>query len=118
MVGFGDEHAHAQLLAPIKDALTPMVELVTPIPYVALQQMFDGAAPWGMHSYEKAVYLEELTDPVIDVILEHQAKKMSPLSFVPIFTFGGAYRRADGDCVGLRRPARHRLRHQHLRPRR
>ena len=98
VVGLGDEEAHARLLAPIKDALTPMVELITPIPYAALQQMFDGAAPWGMHSYEKAVYLEELTDPVIDVILEHQEKKVSPLSFVPIFTFGGAYRRADSDA--------------------
>jgi FAD/FMN-containing dehydrogenase len=98
VVGFGDEEAHARLMAPIKDAITPMVELVTPIPYVGLQAMFDGSAPWGMHSYEKAVYLEELTDPAIDVILEHQAKKMSPLSFVPIFVFGGAYQRADSDA--------------------
>ena len=64
---------------------------MTPIPYVALQQMFDESAPWGMHAYEKAVYLDELTDGAIDVIVEHQAKKMSPLSFVPIFVLGGAY---------------------------
>ena len=75
-----------------------MVEMVTPIPYVALQQMFDESAPWGMHSYEKAVYLDELTDGAIEAILEHQAKKMSPLSFVPIFVMGGAYRRADHDA--------------------
>ena len=74
-----------------------MVEMVTPIPYAGLQQMFDESAPWGMYSYEKAVYLDELTDGAIDVILEHQAKKMSPLSFVPIFVMGGAYRRADAD---------------------
>ena len=72
--------------------------MVTPIPYVALQQMFNESAPWGMHSYEKAVYLDELTDGAIDVILEHQPKKMSPLSFVPIFVLGGAYGRADGDA--------------------
>jgi FAD/FMN-containing dehydrogenase len=94
-VGLGDEASHAQLIAPIKDALTPMVELVTPIPYAGLQQMFDESAPWGMHSYEKAVYLDDLSDGAIDVILEHQAKKMSPLSFVPIFVMGGRYRKAD-----------------------
>jgi len=33
------------------------------------------------------------------VILEHQAKKMSPLSLVPIFVLGGAYQRADGDAT-------------------
>ena len=101
VVGFGDEQAHAQLIAPIKQALTPIVELVTPIPYVALQQMFDASAPWGLHSYEKAVYLDELTDGAIDVILEHQPKKMSPLSFLPIFVLGGAYRRADSAATAF-----------------
>jgi len=98
VVGFGDEEQHARLIAPIKEALTPLVELVTPIPYVGLQQMFDGSAPWGMHNYEKAVYLAELSDGAIEAILEHQARKVSPLSFVPIFVLGGAYRTADGDA--------------------
>lgn len=47
------------------------------------------------------VYLDELSDGAIDVILEHQAKKMSPLSFVPIFTLGGAYQRADTDATAF-----------------
>ena len=98
VVGLTTEAAHAQLIAPIKAALSPIVELVTPIPYVGLQQMFDESAPWGLHSYEKAVYLDELSEGVIDVILEHQARKMSPLSFVPIFALGGAYERADSDA--------------------
>jgi FAD/FMN-containing dehydrogenase len=95
LVGFGDADEHARLIAPIKESLDPIVELVTPIPYVDLQQMFDASAPWGLHSYEKAIYVDDLTDGVIDAILEHQAKKMSPLSFVPIFNFGGAFRRMD-----------------------
>jgi hypothetical protein len=98
VVGLGDDAAHAKLIAPIKEALTPIVEMVTPIPYAALQQMFDESAPWGMYAYEKAVYLEELTDGAIDAIVEHQPKKMSPLSFVPIFVLGGAYQRADSDA--------------------
>ena len=101
VVGFGDDAAHAALIAPIREALTPIVELVTPIPYVALQQMFDPSAPWGMHSYEKAVYLEELTDGAIAAILEHQPAKMSPLSFVPMFVMGGAYARADSDATAF-----------------
>jgi hypothetical protein len=35
-------------------------------------------------SYEKAVYLDDLTDGAIDVILEHEAKKLSPLSVVVV----------------------------------
>ncbi|MGZ4689082.1 MAG: FAD-binding oxidoreductase [Acidimicrobiia bacterium] len=101
VVGFGDDAHHKQLIAPITQALSPIVEFVTPIPYVALQQMFDASAPWGMHSYEKAVYLEELTDGAIDTILEHQARKQSPLSLVPIFAFGGAYARAEEDATAF-----------------
>ena len=95
VVGLADEAHHAALIAPITEALTPIVELVTPMPYTALQQMFDESAPWGVSAYEKAVYLDELSDGAIDVILEHQPKKISPLSFVPIFVLGGAYARAD-----------------------
>jgi len=51
----------------------------------------------GIHAYEKAVYLHELTDGAIDVILEHQARKMHPLSFVPIFVMGGRYEDTDHD---------------------
>lgn len=101
VVGLGDEAEHARLIQPVKDALEPMVELVTPIPYVGLQQMFDASAPWGMHNYEKAVYLAELSDGAIDTILEHQAKKMSPLSFVPIFVLGGAYQQANEDATAF-----------------
>ena len=74
VVGFGDEEPRA-VVAPIKEALEPMFEMVTPIPYAGLQQMFDESAPWGMYSYEKAVYLDDLTDGAIDVILEHHARK-------------------------------------------
>ena len=101
VVGFGDEEEHARLIEPIKQALSPIVELITPIPYVGLQQMFDASAPWGMHNYEKAVYLSEFSDGAIDAIVEHQAKKMSPLSFVPIFPLGGAYRSADDDATAF-----------------
>jgi hypothetical protein len=101
VVGLGDAETHQRLIAPIKDSLSPIVELVTPIPYVDLQQMFDASAPWGLHSYEKAIYVDDLTDGVIEAIVEHQAKKMSPLSFVPIFNFGGAFRRVDEEATAF-----------------
>ena len=101
VVGLSDAETHQRLIAPIKDTLGPIVELVTPIPYVDLQQMFDASAPWGLHSYEKSIYVDDLTDGVIDAIVEHQAKKMSPLSFVPIFNFGGAFRRVNEEATAF-----------------
>jgi FAD/FMN-containing dehydrogenase len=101
VIGFEDDQSHARLIEPIRSAVPPLFELVTPIPYTMLQQMFDASAPWGLFAYEKAVYLDELSDAAIDVIVEHQAKKQSPLSFLPIFPFGGAYSRKAGDATAF-----------------
>jgi FAD/FMN-containing dehydrogenase len=105
IVGFGDAESHAALIQPVRDVLPPLVELVTPMPYTALQQMFNDSAPWGILAYEKSVYLDELSDAAIDVILEQQPRKAFPLSFLPIFVLGGAYGRAseDGSSFGGRR---------------
>jgi FAD/FMN-containing dehydrogenase len=101
IVGLGDAEAHAGLIEPVREAIPPLIELVTPIPYTALQQMFNGSAPWGILAYEKAVYLDELSDAAIEVILEEQPKKAFPLSFLPIFVLGGAYSRAVDDATAF-----------------
>ena len=105
VVGFGSAEAHAAAVAPVRDALTPAFELVTPIPYTALQQMFNGSAPWGVLAYEKALYLHDLSDGAIDVLLRRVPGKASPLSLMPIFVLGGEYSRAeeDGSCFAGRR---------------
>ena len=101
IVGLANDAAHSELVAPIRDAVQPLFELVTPIPYVALQQMFNGSAPWGLLAYEKAVYLDELTDAAIEVILEHQPYKQAPLSFLPIFVLGGEFARIRDDATAF-----------------
>jgi hypothetical protein len=93
VVGFGSAEEHAAVVAPIRNALTPLFELVTPMPFVALQQMFNESATWGLLGYEKSLYLDELSDGAIAVIGEHVPKKSSPLSFCPTFVMTGAYRK-------------------------
>jgi len=100
VVGWGSPEDHAAMVAPIRDGLTPLFELVAPIPYAALQQMLDDSAPWGALAYEKACYLDDLTDDAIAVIAEHMPRKTSPMSIVPVFPLAGAYRDvADGDTA-------------------
>jgi FAD/FMN-containing dehydrogenase len=101
IVGLGDAEAHAELIDPVREAVPPLIELVTPIPYTALQQMFNGSAPWGILAYEKAVYLDELSDAAIEVILAEQPKKAFPLSFLPIFVLGGTYSRSVDDATAF-----------------
>ncbi len=91
VVGFGSPEEHAAAVAPIREAVPPLFELVTPIPYVALQQMFNESAPWGTLAYEKALYLDHLSDDVLGVIAEHAGNKQSPDSFCPTFLLSGAF---------------------------
>ena len=91
LVGHGPADDHARAVAALRAAAPPLFAFDTPIPYVGLQQMFDESAPWGIRGYEKAVYLDELTDAAIDVIAEHVPRKASPMSFMPMFVLGGNY---------------------------
>jgi hypothetical protein len=91
VVGFGTEGEHAQIVARIREALPPLFDFVTPIPYVALQQMFDEAFPWGVHAYDKGLYLDGLSDEAIAVIIDQQPRKTSPLSTLFIYSLGNGY---------------------------
>jgi FAD/FMN-containing dehydrogenase len=97
VAGFGSPEEHAAIVAPVRAAMKPLFELVTPIPYVALQQMFNESATWGMLGYEKSLYLDELTDAATATIGEHAPKKQSPLSFCPTFVLTGAYGKPGDD---------------------
>jgi len=100
VVGFGSPEEHAKTVAPARDGMKPLFELVTPIPFVALQQMLNESAHWGTLAYEKALYLDELSDAAIAVIGEHAPRKKSPLSFAPTFRLDGKYRaRSDADTA-------------------
>lgn len=104
--GFDADDAHARLVERVRGVLPALVELVTPMPYTALQQMFDEGAPWGIHCYDKGTHLDELSDDVIDVLVEHTPRKHSPMSLIPIFALGGAYTRVAQDTMAYNAPRR------------
>ena len=91
IAGFGSAREHHRLIAPIREAPPSLFELVTPLPYVELQKMLDGIAPWGIHAYEKGLYLQELSDESIAILTERIPRKNSPMSFMTIFSLGGAF---------------------------
>jgi FAD/FMN-containing dehydrogenase len=95
VVGYGTPEEHAAAIAPIRQQLAPLFEVVTPIPYAGLQGMLDDAAPWGIAAYERSIDLDELTDDAISVIVEQAPRKNSPMSFFPIFRLDGAFSEVD-----------------------
>jgi FAD/FMN-containing dehydrogenase len=97
VVSFGSAEDLARVIEPIRNAVPPLFEMVTPIPYTQLQQMFDHDNPWGSMAYEKALYLDDLTDEAIAVFVEHLPRKRSLFSFTPVFALDGAYGRVGED---------------------
>jgi FAD/FMN-containing dehydrogenase len=101
IVGWGTPEEHAAAVAPVRDLLDPTFEFVTPIPYTELQKMLDASAPWGIFGYEKAIYVDDLTDEVVAVVADQLAKKSSPMSIVPVFALGGAYAKVPDDATAF-----------------
>jgi FAD/FMN-containing dehydrogenase len=91
LVGFGDEAGHQQVLERARNALPPLFEYVTPMPYVALQQMLDEGNAWGSYGYDKGAYFEDLSDGMIDVVTQHVPRRTSPMSVVLFYRLDEAY---------------------------
>ncbi|HEY6760900.1 MAG TPA: FAD-binding oxidoreductase [Baekduia sp.] len=90
------EEGEAQL-APIRD-LGPGVDLLGPIPYVALQSLLDPLLEKGARNYMKAGYLPELSDAVIDLLAAGHADRPAPQCELHIHTMGGAASRVPADA--------------------
>jgi FAD/FMN-containing dehydrogenase len=95
--GFGSQEEHERAIQPIRADGRPLFELVTPIPYTDFQKVLDAGAPWGIRGYEKAVYVDDLSDDVIAVTAEHLPRKQSPMSFFPVQRLNGAFGRVGED---------------------
>jgi hypothetical protein len=68
----------ARLLAPLREFGPPVADLVGPMPYPALQQMLDPAAPFGIHSYWKSNFMNSLSDDAIEIFVSYARSRTSP----------------------------------------
>jgi FAD/FMN-containing dehydrogenase len=73
--------------------LGPALDVVGPMPYQAIQGMFDAGTPRGSHNYWRSGYLDELSDEAIDTIIAHAGDIPFPMSQIHIHQMGGAMSR-------------------------
>ena len=101
VAGFGSESEFAEIAQHARAGLAPLFEFTTEMPYVALQQLLDESAPPGILSYEKSLYLEQFSDPVITAITAAMPLRSSPMSFLPNICAGGAFAEVDDDATAF-----------------
>jgi FAD/FMN-containing dehydrogenase len=89
----GDADAAQRTIAPLRAFGPPAADLVQPMPYVALQGLFDAGIPTGVPSDGRACYLDALGDDAIRVLTDAAARATSPLSSIHVHHLGGAVAR-------------------------
>jgi len=82
-----------RLVRPVREFGPPVADMVAPIPYTALQTMFDGAFPPGRQNYWKSGFLADLSDEALRIVVDYAAAMPSPTSMVMIENYHGAYSR-------------------------
>jgi FAD/FMN-containing dehydrogenase len=90
-----------EAIRPLREFGPPGVDLVQPMPYVAVQRMIDEGNPKGMQHYWSANFLAELPDAAVDVFVEHATRPVSPMSQMLLVPGGGAIARVDEDATAF-----------------
>jgi FAD/FMN-containing dehydrogenase len=78
----------------------PLIDWAGPIPYPALQAMFDGLYPTGLQWYWKGDFVKGLPDAAIKIHLEHATTLPSEISAMHLYPIDGAvHHKAQGDTA-------------------
>jgi FAD/FMN-containing dehydrogenase len=81
----------AEVIRPIRRELPPPVlDWLGPMPFPALQRLFDPLIPKGLQWYWKGDFVRELSDRAIEVHLEHAGQSPSQLSLTHFYPIDGA----------------------------
>jgi len=94
------ERAEAAI-QPIREAATVALDLAGPIPYPALNSLFDDLLPHGLHHYWKADFVDELTDEAIAIHAQHGPEVPNFLSLMHIYPLDGAVHDVDSDATAF-----------------
>jgi FAD/FMN-containing dehydrogenase len=77
-------------LRPLLELGSPIVSEVGPMPYPAVNTLFDEGYPRGALNYWKSSFLQDLDDAAIDALVERFAVAPSPMSAIVLEYFHGA----------------------------
>jgi FAD/FMN-containing dehydrogenase len=97
----GDPAEGRALLGSLRDDLAPAAAMFEMLPFMAVQTATDDMFPHGLRTYIKAGLSDELSDGLIDAMLEHAARVGSPLTQIEMLAMGGAIARVDPEATAF-----------------
>jgi FAD/FMN-containing dehydrogenase len=84
---------------PLREFGPPAMDMVQPMPYVAVQALLDAANPKGLLNYWSADFYNDLPDDALDVLAAKATQPVSPMTQIVLLPFGGAIARVDEDAM-------------------
>ncbi|MBX5452301.1 MAG: FAD-binding oxidoreductase [Thermogemmatispora sp.] len=88
-----------QTFQPIRQFRQPALDLVGPLPFPALQSMFDALYPPGLQWYWKADFVKELSDEAIGLHLHHGSQLPTLQSTMHLYPVNGAASRVSSNAT-------------------
>jgi FAD/FMN-containing dehydrogenase len=88
-------------LDPLRQFGSPLLVELGPLPYAVLNSLLDAGYPPGSLNYWKSGFLNEVSDGVIDMILEQFAVCPSPMTAVLLEHFHGEVTRVPADATAV-----------------
>jgi FAD/FMN-containing dehydrogenase len=86
-----------ELVRPLRQFGPPVLDLLRPMPFPAVNCLFDALLPAGLQNYWKAHFVKELSDEAIEVHAIHGAKVPTYQSTMHLYTINGAAHRVAND---------------------
>lgn len=86
----GDMAQAAERFAPIRAVGTPAMDVAGPIPWPALQSLFDALFPAGLQWYWKADFVTDLSEQAIDLHLKYAEQLPTGQSTMHLYPINGA----------------------------
>ncbi len=90
-----------RVLAPLKQFGSPLLDLCIPKRYVVHQKMFDPSFRHGCWYYVRSCDVAELTDEVLEVMVEYGRRITSPIASVALWQMGGAVARVEESATAF-----------------
>jgi FAD/FMN-containing dehydrogenase len=95
----GDLAEGMALLDDLRQELAPTAWSLEEVPFLTMQTMGDEVFRHGLHSYVKATFADELSEGLIEVLLDRASSLGSPLAQVEVLSVGGAIARVARDAT-------------------
>ena len=93
----GEPEHGTKTFRPLKRFGSAIADLIGPMPYTAMQTLFDGQFGPDARNYFKSSYLPRLTDEAIETLVSAHEGATSPESKIQLYHHGGAVARVSED---------------------